>query len=71
MEQGKLSYKWLNACFHRIDIILEFELWEHNNCGEDGMIAVNKENDSYTHAYDNFRAIIHNMDDYTWYKFKE
>lgn len=71
MKKGKLSHKGLNAFFHRIDSILHFEMWEHNECGEDLMIVVNNKNDTYIHTCDDFRTTINNIDDYTWYKFKE
>lgn len=55
--------------FHRIDIILVFEIWE-NNCGDERILVFNKEQNTYMYAYD-FRTIIYNANDYTWYKIKE
>ena len=71
MEVGKLSHKILNACFHRIDVISDFEMWVDNNWGDELTIVVNKEQNTYMYAYGNVRTVIDNTNDYIWYKFKE
>lgn len=71
MNKGELTYKFLNKWFHRVDVILDFEMWEHNNWGEEYMIVVNKKQNTYMYAHDDFRTIIYNTNDYEWYKIKE
>ena len=65
-----MTYNELNTRFHRIDIILGFEMWE-NNSGDECIIVVDKEQNTYMYSYDDFRTIIYNANDYIWYKFKE
>ena len=62
-----MTYNELNTRFHRIDTILNFELWENNYCGDECIIVVDKEQNTYMYAYDDFRTIISNVNDYIWY----
>lgn len=70
-EQGFISKKYLANMFHRVNIVFEFELWEHNFEGEEFMVIVNTEDNSYTHADDDLYTVASHMDDYTWYEFRK
>ena len=71
MLQGKMRYKYLIAHYHKIECTLLFDVWEHNNCGGETIIVVNKLQFLYTYAYDDFIDIITHIDEYVWYKFKK